>query len=164
MKRRSLEDLRKEYVGQSINWLTILSVDPNPKGGHAICTCKCKCGKVCIKELKKVITNHTKSCGCYNSSKEKGAKNSRYFKEHPESVDSMRLHIKKWRNDNPDKVAEISKNISKWYTDNPSLVEKRCESYSKWYNDNPEIVQRYILDRQNTAKNKRVEIFSDIIN
>lgn len=163
MKRRSLEDLRKEYVGQSINWLTILSVDPNPNGGHAVCTCKCKCGKVCIKELKKVAIGHTKSCGCYNSSKEKGAKHSRYFKEHPESVDSMRLNLKKWRNDNPDKVAEISKNISKWYADNPSLVEKRSESYSKWYNDNPEAVHQHILDRQETVKSKRIEILSDLI-
>ena len=163
MKRRSLDDFRKEYVGQSINWLTILSIDPNPNGGNALCTCKCKCGKTCVKELKKVITNHTKSCGCYNSSKEKGAKHSRYFKEHPESVDSMRLNLKKWRNDNPDKVAEISKNISKWYADNPDLVEKKGNSYSKWCKENPELALLYTLDRQETVKNKRIEILSSII-
>lgn len=122
MKRKTVEDYKKEIVGKVFGWLTVLDVTPNPNGGHMICICKCKCGNICTKKVKRIITNHTTSCGCYNGSIEKGKKHSEYFKNHPDSIDRMILNLKKWRESNPDKTAEIASKISKWHSEHPDFL------------------------------------------
>lgn len=139
MKRKTVKDYKDELVGKIINWLTILDVTPNPDGGHMICVCKCKCGTICTKELKKVITNHTMSCGCYNRSREKGQKHSQYFKDHPDTISRMISNLKLWRSNNKDKISEINAKISKWYSDHPEFTSSSqekllCDYISSIYN------------------------------
>lgn len=140
MKRKTVDDYRQEIIGNTYGWLTVLDVMPNPAGGHMVCSCICKCGNTCVKQLRKVIHGHTSSCGCYNSSTEKGQKHSKYFKEHPESIASMIANLKEWRKNNPEKVADISVKISKWYTDHPEFLH-----YSKM----EQSVYEYILSIYN---------------
>lgn len=59
-------------VGDIFNYYTILSLykstGVSSKDKKIRCTCQCKCGK--IKEkilLRSLLSNNTKSCGCYNS-------------------------------------------------------------------------------------------------
>jgi hypothetical protein len=56
-----------DFIGKTIYSLTILSLDSEvSKGGTYIynMNCRCKCGKLTIKNLSNIRKGYTKSCGC----------------------------------------------------------------------------------------------------
>lgn len=51
-----------EYLGKQINYFTILEIIKN--SGGASFKVKCICGKELIHSANRILTNHSKSCGC----------------------------------------------------------------------------------------------------
>lgn len=52
--------------GNKFNFLTIISFSGRGKGGHLLYNCKCDCGIDVVVAKSKLLTGHTKSCGCWN--------------------------------------------------------------------------------------------------
>lgn len=59
------EDKYKQYIGKTINYLTIKSLFY--KNNSFWFTCVCDCGKETTVQAAKVITGYTQSCGCIKS-------------------------------------------------------------------------------------------------
>lgn len=57
---------RKNLTGMVFHYLTVLSY-ADTKNKRALWTCKCKCGRVVIKQGKHLLNGLIKSCGCYNA-------------------------------------------------------------------------------------------------
>lgn len=55
----------KNYTGQTINNIEILSKHRNKEDGLTIYKCKCYCGQVFKTRISRILNNITKSCGCY---------------------------------------------------------------------------------------------------
>jgi hypothetical protein len=66
------EKQNAEYfkVGDRFNRLTIIATEKGKLGG-IIWTFQCDCGKVLIKRPHSIISNTTKSCGCFRREKQK---------------------------------------------------------------------------------------------
>lgn len=94
---KSLNKYKLELVGKTFGWLTVLDVyrsTVNPK--YRVCLCQCKCG--IIKEicLTKVISGHTKSCGCYKRSGEMSKKASDWYRNNPDKVKQIGIKRSRW--------------------------------------------------------------------
>lgn len=138
----NINNLKDLYLNKQFNWLTIIdiSVDKSDTGrikGY-VATCKCKCGKDTVTKLNYVLSGHTKSCGCYNSSKEHIIAMSEFWKNNPEKLTARTKKRSKWHKENPDKVKEIGKRHSQWYRDNPDKVKEKSEKYEEWCRNNHE--------------------------
>lgn len=57
----------KDYVGETIERLTILGV--RRKNNKTVFDCKCSCGKYCVSNAYNVTHGKTVSCGCYTAEK-----------------------------------------------------------------------------------------------
>lgn len=138
--KQKTESLNNEYVGKTYNWLTVLEVFPvfydNGRLKRYDAKCKCKCGKDTITRLGYVTSGHTKSCGCYNHSKEHNASLSKFWKDHPDKVADRAMKHSEWNKNNKDKVADQGKRHSQWYKDNPDKAKERSEKYKQWCRDN----------------------------
>lgn len=57
-------------LGKKYNYLTINSFtsNPNSKGHACFVSCTCDCGNITIADIHKVVSGHTKSCGCLPAS------------------------------------------------------------------------------------------------
>ena len=82
MSRKTLEDYKTELVGNTYGWLTVLDVYKT-NFNKRICLCKCRCGVEKEIDLVKIVSGHTKSCGCYHHSKEKANLYVKWCKDHP---------------------------------------------------------------------------------
>lgn len=160
--RKHIDDYKAELVGSTVNWLTIIDIIKNPNGGPMLGVCKCKCGKTCAKPLKHIISGHTKSCGCYNSSKEKGERHSKYYKDNPECIESMISKLKDWRANNPDKTSEMANNISLWYSNNKDKLEIRVTHFKQWCSDNKDKIEETTCHLVDVAKQKRLAALQDV--
>ena len=139
---QNIELLNNQYVNNMYNWLTVLEVFPvfyeNGRLKRYDVKCKCKCGKDTITRLNYVISGHTKSCGCYNHSKEHNAALSKFWKDNPDKVKERANKRSEWYKNNPDKVVEQGKRHSQWYKNNPDKVKEKSAKYKQWRKDNPD--------------------------
>lgn len=63
-----------EMIGNTFNRLTILERRYEPKHRRTKFLCKCECGNECIVDRQKILSGHTKSCGCLQKEKTSKAK------------------------------------------------------------------------------------------
>lgn len=136
-----LEDLIRDHVGKTYNWLTIIEIYRNDK--HMLrCKCKCICGSIKDCELRCVISGRTKSCGCYVKSNEFRTKQAQWVKDNPDELIKRNAKISKtcseWVKHNTDKVTEIRKSFKDWckLTRQNSNLDKLLEViHPKYVND-----------------------------
>ena len=149
-KKLDLEDLKKEYVGITFNWLTVLDV--TRESGRINFICRCRCDKIHTTYYKKILFGYTKSCGCYHHSKEKSSLYSKWCKEHPEEVANKSQKYKQWCSENKDKIKERGNRHSQFYKDHPEVGKSAGEKYSKWCKENPDKVREKTDARSKTLK------------
>ena len=137
-KKLDLEDLKKEYVGKTFNWLTVLDV---LKANKILFRCQCKCGKILDAYYRYILSDHTKSCGCYIHSKEHRDKLSKLYSDNPERIKNISIKRKQWCESHPEEVALAAAKHSEWYKDNPDKVKERTNKYKKWCKENPDKVK-----------------------
>lgn len=137
-KKLDLEDLKKEYIGKTFNWLTILEVVSTCK---MLFRCKCKCGKVLDVYYRYVLSGHTKSCGCYIHSKEHRDNLSKLYSDNPERIKNISMKRKQWCESHPEEVAIAAAKHSQWYKNNPDKVKEYGVKYSQWCKNNPDKVK-----------------------
>lgn len=163
----SIEDLKKEYIGKTFNWLTILDVVRGK--WHPECICICKCGNETRTVLHRVVKGITRSCGCYRSSKELADKQRNYWKNNPDKLAKRADSYSRWCKNNPDKVKEktekrlyyfknhpdeFSKLVEKRNTtlkEHPEILKNQTDNYSSWCKNNPDKVKEKTLKTR--AKN-----------
>jgi len=63
--------LQHNLVGKKYSFLTVMSREIDERPGVRY-RCKCDCGNECVVNSGKIISGHTKSCGCLHSSVIKG--------------------------------------------------------------------------------------------
>lgn len=51
-------------VGNKFNFLTVTEIPKGRLNSKSRILCKCECGKDCFVDMSKLLTGHTKSCGC----------------------------------------------------------------------------------------------------
>ena len=158
MSRKTLEDYKIELVGNTYGWLTVLDVYKT-NFNKRICLCKCRCGVEKEIDLVKIVSGHTKSCGCYKKSAEFSKKISQWYEDNPEKVAEKSKKFSQWckentdrtkqwgekysewRKNNLDKVAEANEKHKQWFKDNPDKVAERSAKFSQWCKDNPDKVR-----------------------
>ena len=118
----NIEDLKKEFVGKTFNWLTVLDVyrDSN---NTIVCNCRCRCGAITITPLKAIRSNRSKSCGCFHKSREFSDKLKQWFKDNPEKVKQRSYKYIAWCNSNSDKLAEQGRRHSEWFASHSNVSD-----------------------------------------
>lgn len=178
-KLLDLDVLKSEYVGKTYNWLTVLDVKRVSRNNRSkiYFVCKCKCGTV--KDIAKnhLLSGHTTSCCCYQTSKEKrdklsqwfkdnheavaekGKRHSAYLRSHPEITKTAALKHSEWYKNNPEKAKEIGERHSQLYKDNTDVGKRAGKKISQWYKNNPDKVKekgerhsQYYKDNQDVGK------------
>ena len=147
MPKVNLEDLKNEYIGKTFNWLTVLDVI---RDGTIKFVCKCRCGNAVTSYYKKILSNHTTSCGCYKHSKEKADKYKKWCEEIPNKVKERSNKLKQWCKENPDKLKEKGIKHSKYYKDNPGVGVAAGKRYKEWCRNNPEKIKEKTERRAST--------------
>ena len=118
----NIEDLKKEFIGKTFNWLTVLDVyrDSN---NTIVCNCRCRCGAITITPLKAIRSNRSKSCGCFHKSREFSYKLKQWFKDNPEKVKQRSSKYIAWCNSNSDKLAEQGRRHSEWFASHSDVSD-----------------------------------------
>ena len=118
----NVEDLKKEFVGKTFNWLTVLDVyrDSN---NTIVCNCRCRCGATTITPLKSIRSNRSKSCGCFHKSREFSDKLKQWFKDNPDKVKQRSYKYIAWCNSNSDKLAEHGRRHSEWFASHSDVSD-----------------------------------------
>ena len=118
----NIEDLKKEFIGKTFNWLTVLDVyrDSN---NTIVCNCRCRCGAIPITPLKAIRSNRSKSCGCFHKSREFSDKLKQWFKDNPEKVKQRSSKYIAWCNSNSDKLAEQGRRHSEWFASHSDVSD-----------------------------------------
>lgn len=138
MKCTSLDDLKNMYINKQFGYLTIIDVIRLPNGRVGF-KCKCVCGNCKDIDKNKLLSGHTKSCGCYR--KENGARQAQWYKDHQEELNKLKEKQREWYKQHPEEVAERAKHHSQWFKDNPDKVDDRNKKISQWFKDNPDKVK-----------------------
>lgn len=153
--RIKVEDLKKEYIGEEINWFTISDIfrDDN---NTIVFKCICKCGNVRCLTKKVILGKHPPmSCGCFKSSDDCRNKHKlactqeirhkisesrkKFFIEHPEETNKISERNKKRFDDNPQLRTHIGNKISQWFANGGNSVEQWKSHRRQYYKDHPEI-------------------------
>lgn len=115
MKKKDINELKENYIGKTFNKLTISDVyyDTNKKSWYFVCTCDC--GQQCNKQLNKVTSGHTKTCGSKIHKEEQGAAHSRWLRDHQDIILRVATHNKAWYKLNQEKVKQRSDNHRAWW-------------------------------------------------
>jgi hypothetical protein len=148
MKLKDISELRDLYVGKTFNKLTI--TDILRSGKNWVCRCKCECGVECEKNLTKVISGHTKTCGGHVHKLEQASRLSQLYKEHPE--------IGK----------RAGEKISLWYKDeeNKPVIQERSDNHRKWWDEHGEqrefqsdrMIKKFLKNRQSADYSNLIQI------
>lgn len=101
----NVDDLKKEFIGKTFNWLTVLDV--YRANSKIMFRCQCKCGEVIDVPKKRVMSNNTKSCGCRVHSKEKFDKWLETFNSNNSRQKLSELAKNRYENE-PDRLNVIS--------------------------------------------------------
>ena len=152
MRKLNIEDLKKEFVGKTFNWLTVLDVF---RDDHTtiMFKCQCRCGNIADIRKQYVLSDHTTSCGCYKCSHEKGAKYTEWCKNNPDKVKSISEHYKQTIRDNPEILIKRGKKQSKLYREHSDIVKKISDSNKKHWKNNPDKLAERSKRRSETLNN-----------
>ena len=145
---KTLEDYKNEMLGKTFGWLTVLDVFRDEQTHSRICRCRCKCGNIVIKDMRKVYKGHTTSCGCYVHSKEKSDVLKGFWKNNPEARKRQSEVCKKAYEDNPELRQLLSEKQKKFLEEHPERVEDMVNNYKRWCKENPERLKE--LGRQHS--------------
>lgn len=124
----NLEELKKEYIGKTINWLTVTDVYSGGKGIGIMFKCVCRCGRETNVSKRTVLSNHTKSCGCYKSSQEYCDCLKQWYIEHPDECMSRSMKVAAFYKNNPNKRLCLSKKRSLFMHNNPEVLNHIADS------------------------------------
>jgi hypothetical protein len=152
MRKLDLEELKKEYVDVTFNWLTVLDVLRDDRN-ILMFRCKCRCGTIVDSRKQYVLSGHTTSCGCYKCSHEKGAKYTEWCKNNPDKVKVMADKYSQWCKNNPDKVKEKSLKRSKTLEENPDILVSASKKQRQFWKDNPDKLAERTKHRSETLNN-----------
>ena len=174
----NIDELKLNYIGKVFGWLTVIDVlriDSN-----WFFKCKCKCGNEKIIDKKHILSGSTVSCGCYQKSKEKADKYSKWCKENPDKVRSKTEKAKEYFKEHSEQLAEQGRQHSEWlksndneryrlvnwHKENPELSVKASEKRSQWSKDHPDLqkkinenVSKAITDDERKARSDRRKRF-----
>ena len=131
MKKKDVNELKRMYVGNIYNKLTITDIYYNTSNKIWYAVCICECGSKCDKCLNKVLSGHTKTCGGSVHKKEQGKQYSEWAKQHSDIIKQNSEKIKEWYKLNPDKVEKRSENHRKWWKENKDKLD-----FSDQYSEN----------------------------
>ena len=136
MRIKDINELKSLYVGKTYNKLTIVDVYRLDK--QWMVKCKCDCGNTCDKQLGKVVSGHTKTCVARIHKLEQNAKQSQWYKEHPEIGKHAGAKISQWYKDDSHKaiIKERSDNHRAWWNDNSSQREYQSNVMKSKFLDN----------------------------
>lgn len=159
VKRLDLEELKKEHVGKTFHWLTVLDVFRDDKNKIRF-KCVCKCGKECAKDYGKVLIGHTGSCGCFKFTKDYSDKLTSVWSNKQDTIETKTAKYCKWCRDNPEKSKMRSEKQKQTYKNNPEILEKQKARRKETLDNNPEI-QKRINEKNRLAwadPDKRAEV------
>ena len=166
MRKLNIEDLKKEFVGKTFNWLTVLDVF---RDDHTtiMFKCQCRCGTITDVRKQYVLSCHTTSCGCYKCSHEKGAKYTEWCKNNPDKVKSISEHYKQTIRDNPEILIKRGEKQSKLYKEHPDIVKKISDSNKKYWKNNQNKLRersaKQAISLYSSADHSYLENYKDII-
>lgn len=123
MKKLNIDELRKEYVGERFNHLTVKDVYYNEEKKRWFFECLCDCGDTCYVSISKAKMGHTKTCGGSIHRKERGLQHAEWLRCHPEVVNQVASSNREWYRNNPDAVEQRSKNHREWWENNRGHVD-----------------------------------------
>ena len=160
--RRSIDELKQEYIGKTFGWLTI--VDIVSHGRKLKCICTCKCGNSVEKGLHRVISGHTSSCGCFKFSKEYSEKLKSTWSTKQDVIKERSKNYSKWCKDNPDRVRQQAEHRKQTYANDPTIMQRQIASRKKTFEEHPEIQQNInrIL-KEYWSDSDKVEEFSNTL-
>lgn len=150
----NIDDLKNEYIGKVFGWLTV--IDVLRLNNNWFFKCKCKCGAVKVINKKHVLRGSTVSCGCYQKSKEKADKYSKWCKYNPDKVKEKTEKARRYLKEHPELQIELGKQHSEWiknddneryrlvnwHKENPELSAKASEKRSTWSKEHPELQKK----------------------
>lgn len=140
-KKLDLNSLKNENVGKTFSWLTVLDVFRDSKNKIKF-KCQCKCGKECIKDFGKVLTGHTKSCGCFKFTKDYSDKLKSIWSTKHDVIRDRADRWSQWHKENPDKVRLKVERRRNTYLENPDILKQQVSSRKKTLEANPDIQKR----------------------
>jgi len=174
----NIDELKLNYINKIFGWLTI--IDVLRIDGNWFFKCKCKCGNEKIIDKKHVLRGSIISCGCYQKSKEKSDKYSKWCKENPDKIKEKTEKIKEYWKLHQDKLLEQGKQHSEWlqnnkheryrlvnwHKENPDLSAKASEKRSIWSKEHPELqkkinenISKSITDDERKSRSERRKRF-----
>jgi hypothetical protein len=120
--KHNVDDLRKEFIGKTVNWLTVVDVfrDSN---NIIVCECRCRCGSTTITPIKAIRSSRAKSCGCFHKSKEFSDKLRQWYRDNPEKVKQRSSKYREWCANNSDRLEELGKRYSEWVSNHPEISD-----------------------------------------
>ena len=170
----NIDELKRDYVDKVFGWLTVIDVIRLNSGWFF--KCKCKCGNEKIIDKKHILHGSTVSCGCYQKSKEKSDKYSKWCKENPDKVKLKTEKAKEYFREHPEQLAEQGKKHSEWlksndneryklinwHRENPELSAKASAKRSQWSKDHPDLqkkinenISKAITDDERKSRSER---------
>ena len=173
-KKLDLEKLKEEYIGKEFCWLTILDVIREDNAIKFVC--KCKCGNIKKCHMGRVLHGSNKSCGCYQTSKEKAERYSQWCKDNPDKIKERSEKVKEYFKDHPEQLIEQGRQHSEWlksndseryrlinwHKENPELSAKASAKRSQWSKDHPDLqkkinekVSKAITDDERKIRSER---------
>jgi hypothetical protein len=135
--RRSIDELKQEYIGKTFGWLTITDIITHDKKLNCLCTCKC--GNSVEKGLHAVVSGHTSSCGCFKFSKEYSEKLKSTWSTKQDVIKERSKNYSKWCKDNSDRVRQQTEHRKQTYANDPTVMQRQIASRKKTFEEHPEI-------------------------
>lgn len=128
---------RANLIGKRFGRLVVISLLRISKQRQTVWLCKCDCGNEKIVSIGKLISSHTRSCGClrHDTSSEMGKKNTiGKGKAAANSVlygykKSAKLRNLSWELTDEETFELLNKNCH-YCGEPPSLVSKRCKTFN----------------------------------
>ena len=157
-KKKRKEDWEALLVGNTSNWLTVISIEQayyNGKKCGYLAICQCKCGNIYKYPADAFYRTPPYSCGCYRRSNEliekqhrwqkdesrmraSAEKNRQFYINHPEKREELSLKNKQFRIDNPDIVKTWADNRREYYNNHPEARQKASNSRKRYFIENPD--------------------------
>ena len=138
----SFVERRKKMIGQKYNRLTVIGFEYNEKRKRYYAVCECECGNISKVSIDKLISGHTKSCGCLIKDmlidRNKNILSTHKLSSHPFYTTWI---LEKQRCEIP------SHKSYKNYGARGIKCEWTLEEACAWYDQNPKPSKKHTLDR-----------------
>lgn len=162
----SLDEWKLELVNKTFGWLTVIDVIQfylNGKKHGYTAVCKCKCGNIVNIHKDKLVSGHTKSCGCYIKSSEFSERQRQFNISHTELMKLIAEKASQWYNNNPDKIKEISEKRKRTLEENPDILKEIRRKNAIWVNNNKECVRNLGINMLSGVKKGVLNLLKALI-